>query len=72
MSFRLRNVEPIVIKIMKTRTVIYFGLGLIAAVIALIIFFRGLDIKALLFLVFGVAAVLLFRQAVAEMNKKKE
>ncbi len=57
---------------MNTRTVIYFGLGLIATIIALIIFFRGLDIKALLFLVFGVAAVLLFRQGVSEMDKKKK
>ncbi|MFZ0282458.1 MAG: hypothetical protein WAL29_12470 [Bacteroidales bacterium] len=57
---------------MNTRTVIYFGLGLIALIIALIIFFRGLDIKALLFLIFGVTAVLLFRQGFAETNKKKE
>lgn len=57
---------------MNGRTVIFFGLGLISLIIALIIFFRGLDIKALFFLIFGVAAVLLFRQGVAEMNKKKE
>jgi membrane protein implicated in regulation of membrane protease activity len=57
---------------MNTRTVIYFGLGLIALIVALIIFFRGLDIKALLFLIFGVAAVLLFRHGVAEMNKDKK
>jgi hypothetical protein len=41
-------------------------------VVALIIFFRGLDIKALLFLIFGVAAVLLFRHGLTEMKKKKE
>lgn len=57
---------------MNTRTVIYFGLGLIALIVALIIFFRGLDIKALLFLIFGVAAVLLFRHGVTEMNKDKK
>jgi len=57
---------------MNTKSLIYFGLGLISVVIALIIFFRGLDIKALLFLIFGVAAVLLFRQGVSEMNKKKD
>ena len=56
---------------MKTSTIIYFGLSLICLVAALIIFFRGLDIKALLFLIFGVAAVFLFRQGVAEMNKNK-
>jgi hypothetical protein len=39
-------------------------------IIALIIFFRGLDIKALLFLMFGVAAVLLFRQGITEAKKK--
>lgn len=54
---------------MNTRKIIYFGLSLICAVAALIIFFRGLDIKALLFLIFGVAAALLFRQGLAE---KKE
>jgi hypothetical protein len=57
---------------MNTKSIIYFGSGLISVVIALIIFFRGLDIKALLFLIFGVAAVLLFRQGVAEMKKKNE
>jgi membrane protein implicated in regulation of membrane protease activity len=59
-------------KTMNTKTIIYFGLSLISVVVALIIFFRGLDIKALLFLIFGVAAVLLFRQGLTEMNKKKE
>ncbi len=56
---------------MNTKSIIWFGLSIIAAIVALIIFFRGLDIKALLFLLFGVAAVLLFRQGIAEMNKKK-
>jgi hypothetical protein len=36
------------------------------------IFFRGLDIKALLFLIFGVIAVLLFRQGLTEAGKNKE
>jgi hypothetical protein len=57
---------------MKTKAIIFFGLSLISIIIALIIFFRGLDIKALLFLVFGVAAVLLFNQGLAEMKKKKQ
>jgi membrane protein implicated in regulation of membrane protease activity len=56
---------------MNTRAIIFFGLSLISVVIALIIFFRGLDIKALLFLIFGVAAVLLFRQGIVEMKKKE-
>jgi len=57
---------------MNTASLIYFGLSLISLVVALIIFFRGLDIKALLFLIFGVAAILLFRQGLAEMKKEKE
>lgn len=57
---------------MNTSSLVYFGLSLISVVIALIIFFRGLDIKALLFLIFGVAAVLLFRQGLAEIKKKKD
>lgn len=57
---------------MNNTSLVYLGLSLISAIVALIIFFRGLDIKALLFLIFGVAAVLLFRQGVAEMKKKKE
>jgi membrane protein implicated in regulation of membrane protease activity len=57
---------------MNTQSIIYFGLSLISVVVALIIFFRGLDIKALLFLIFGVAFVLLFRQGLTEMKKKKE
>jgi membrane protein implicated in regulation of membrane protease activity len=57
---------------MNTQSIIYFGLSLISVVVALIIFFRGLDIKALLFLIFGVAVVLLFRQGLTEMKKKKE
>lgn len=57
---------------MNTRTIIFFGLSLISLILALIIFFRGLDIKALLFLISGVAAVMLFRQGVAEMKKKEK
>jgi hypothetical protein len=55
---------------MNTKTIVYFGLGLISLIVALIIFFRGLDIKALLFLIFGVVAVLLLKQGVEEMKKK--
>jgi len=57
---------------MNTKTILYFGFGLISLIVALIIFFRGLDIKALLFLIFGVAAVVLLRQGALEMNKKKQ
>ena len=57
---------------MNTKSIVFFGLSLISIIIALIIFFRGLDIKALLFLILGVAAVLLFRQGLPEMKTKKE
>lgn len=57
---------------MNTKAMIYFGLSLISVVIALIIFFRGLDIQALLFLIFGVAAIILFRQGIIENRKKKQ
>jgi hypothetical protein len=55
---------------MNIKALIFYGLSLISLVIALIIFFRGLDVKALLFLVFGVGAVLLFRQGITETKKK--
>ena len=57
---------------MNTRAMIFFGLSLISAIVALIIFIRGLDIKALIFLVFGIAAVLLFRKGMTETGGKKE
>ena len=55
---------------MNTKALIWYGSSIISLVIALIIFFRGLDIKALLFLVFGLGAVLLFREGVKESKKK--
>jgi hypothetical protein len=57
---------------MKTKVIIYFCLSLILAIISLIIFFRGLDIKALLFLIFGLAAVLLFSLGMKEIRNKKQ
>ncbi len=54
---------------MSTRKIIYLGSGLICAIAALIVFFRGLDVKALLFLVLGVAAVLLFRMGISDTRK---
>ncbi|MDY0098950.1 MAG: hypothetical protein RBR81_07085 [Bacteroidales bacterium] len=55
---------------MNSRAVIYFVLSLISVVGALFIFFRGLDLKAILFLVLGIAAVFLFRLGVSEIKKK--
>jgi len=57
---------------MNAKALIWYGLSLISLVIALIIFFRGLDIKALLFLIFGLAALVLFYQGVVESRKNKE
>lgn len=56
---------------MNSRSALYFGLALISLIIALVIFFWWLDIKALLFGVFAVATVFLFRQGIVE-NKKKQ
>jgi hypothetical protein len=56
---------------MSTKALIYYGLSFVALIIALIIFLKSLDIKALIILVFGVAAVLLFRQGVVESRKQK-
>jgi hypothetical protein len=58
---------------MNTKSIIYFGLGLLFVVVALIIFYtKFFNFMALLFLVLGVAGVLLFRQGLTEMKKKKE
>jgi hypothetical protein len=56
---------------MSTKSLIYYGLSLVALIIALVIFLKSLDIKALFILVFGIAAVLLFRQGVVESRKQK-
>jgi hypothetical protein len=57
---------------MSTRAIVFFGLGLISIVIALIIFFtKFYNFLALLFLVLGAAAVLFFRQGMVEMKKKE-
>jgi len=58
---------------MNTRSIIYFGLSLVCIIVALIIFYtRFFNFMAFLFLILGVVAVLLFRQGIAEMKKKKE
>jgi predicted membrane channel-forming protein YqfA (hemolysin III family) len=58
---------------MNSRTLIYFGLGLVCIIIALVIFYtKFFTFMAFLFLILGAAGVLLFRQGMAEMKKKKE
>jgi membrane protein implicated in regulation of membrane protease activity len=58
---------------MSTRKLIYFGLSIICAILALIIFFtKFYNWQALVFLALGAATVLLFRQGLAENKKKQE
>ncbi len=57
---------------MTTRKLIYFGLSLICAIGALVIFFRGLDIKALLFLLLGVGAVVFFQLGISVKDVGKK
>lgn len=52
------------------QSLIWYGLSLVCLIITLIIFLKSLDWKALAILLFGVAAVLLFRQGVVESRKK--
>jgi hypothetical protein len=56
---------------MNTKSLTYYGLSLVALIIALVFFLKSLDIKALFILVFGVASVLLFRLGIAESKKQK-
>ena len=53
------------------KSVIYYVLALVSAVIAVIVFLKSFDWKSLLILLFGVAAALLFRQGMAESKKKE-
>ncbi len=57
---------------MKTRPLIYYGLGSICLIIAVVFFLKSVDWKTLVILAFGVAAVLLFRQGIVESKKKDE
>jgi len=58
---------------MNTKAIIYFGLGLILVVVALIIFYtKFFNFMAFLFLILGIAGVLLFGQGLTEMKKKKD
>jgi hypothetical protein len=54
---------------MNTQAIIFFGSSFVSLLIALFIFSKGLDIKALLFLIFGLAAVILFNLALKEIRK---
>lgn len=56
---------------MNKKSVIYYLLGVVSTVIAVIIFLKSFDWKSVLILVFGVAAALLFRQGLVESKKKE-
>jgi|WetSurMetagenome_2_1015567.scaffolds.fasta_scaffold1575272_2 hypothetical protein len=55
---------------MNTKSLVYYGLSLVALIITLIIFLKSLDIRAVFILIFGVASVMLLRQGIAESKKK--
>jgi hypothetical protein len=55
---------------MNTKALIYFALGLVCFIIAVIIFVKTINWWALVILAFGVASVLLIRQGVVESGKK--
>jgi membrane-bound metal-dependent hydrolase YbcI (DUF457 family) len=56
---------------MNSKVVLFFVLSVISLLIALFIFFKWLDFKGLLFLLFGVAAVILFWMGIKESKKGK-
>jgi hypothetical protein len=56
---------------MSSKAILLYALSVISLVIALIIFFKWLDFKGLLFLMFGVAAVVLFWRGIVESKKKQ-
>ena len=49
---------------------IFYALSVVSLAIALVIFIRSLDWKAIPFLIFVLGAVLLFRQGMIESKKK--
>jgi predicted RND superfamily exporter protein len=54
------------------KTFIFFALSIVSLIIALVIFFKSLDIKALFILLFGLAAGVLFWMGLKEYQKEKE
>lgn len=55
---------------MKAKALLWYTLSIVALVIAVIVFMKSLDWTSLVILVFGVAAVLLFRQGMVESKKE--
>ncbi len=69
---RGKLLNPFILRIMKNKALIWYGSALILLIIAIIIFLNSLDWKAIVILVLGMAAVLLFRQGIAESKKKND
>lgn len=55
---------------MNTKALIWYISAVICLIIAVVFFIKSVDWKSLVILAFGVAAVLLFRQGIAESKKK--
>lgn len=53
------------------KSLVYYLLAVVSAVVAVIIFMKSFDWKSLLVVLFGIAAALLFRQGMAESKKKE-
>ena len=56
---------------MSTKALIYYGLSLVALILAVVFLLKSLNIYSLFLLVCGIAAVLLFRQGIVESKKQK-
>ena len=57
---------------MNSKSIIYFGLGLLFVIVALVIFYtKFFNFMAFLFFLLAVVGVLLFMQGITEMKKKK-
>jgi len=56
---------------MTKKSIIYYVLAVVSAIIAVIILFKSLDWRSLVILVFGVAAALFFRQGVLESKNNE-
>jgi len=54
---------------MKVKALLWYVLSIISLAIALIIFLKSLDWRSLVILVFGMAAVLFFKQGMTESKK---
>ncbi len=54
---------------MKSKVLLWYALSIASFSVALIIFLKSLDWKSLIILLFGMAAVLFFKQGLTESKK---